>query len=83
MERIPIANGKTIKLAWSAGQVQKRKSNTASVTDHWSPVFVLSAPGSADTADLLSPFPILRLQSPGKSKRLRYIGESSRARIWA
>lgn len=65
MERIPIANGKTYL---------KSKSNTASVTDHSSPVFVLSAPGDADTADLLSPFSILRLQSSVKSKHLRYIG---------
>lgn len=63
-----------LKLAWSAGQVQERKSNTSSASDHSSPVFVLSAPGGAETADLLSPFPILRLQSPVKSKHLGYIG---------
>lgn len=63
MEIIPNTNEKTIKIAWSAGQVQESKSNTASVTDHSSPVFVLSAPGSAETADLLSPFSILRLWS--------------------
>lgn len=62
------------ELAWSAGQVQESKSNTASVTDHSSPVFVLSAPGGAKIADLLSPFSILRLQSLVKSKHLRYIG---------
>lgn len=75
MERIPNTNGKTIKLAQSAGQVQESKSNTASVTDHSSPVFVLSAPGGAETADLLSLSSILRLQSLLKSKHLRYTRE--------
>lgn len=74
MDRIPNASGKTVKLASSAGQVQECKSNTASASDHSCPVFVLSAPGGAETADLLSLFAILRLQSPAKSKHLRYIG---------